>query len=437
MRRTLSAILIAAIAATVAAPLAAQAPTISALKGKKVQLTLWTHEDANRMPLEKAYIAEFMAANPGVTVSYVTYPTDKIRDIMTTAFAANQGPDIFNLQISDAYPYMANGRVAPIDFKMTSYKDVKDLESKYLLGTLSPVIEKGKAYGLPLELTNYCLYLNKKIFRDAGLDPDKDYPKTWEDVMAVSEKIVQRNGEIITRRGFDFRYGVEPLICWVPMVEQLGGELISKDGKAIVGDEAWLKVLSYVRDFGPAGKNLGSPTYTAARKVFDLNKNEIAMSFSGLYQEARMLKSNPEFYNSKDWMVIPYPQWKDAKKVVPNNFYGHYYMVNVQSSKLAQQASWALVNYMLSHGEQYLEKVAIVQPSKALLESKTFKEMPYSSVFMKDMSAAHVVYYGASSTKIDALLKEAFESVMLAGGPSPKEALDKLRKAVTAVLAEE
>jgi multiple sugar transport system substrate-binding protein len=438
MRRIHSTLLIAALAAgALAAPLAAQAPTVAALKGQKVKLTLWTHEDVNRMPLEKGYISQFIAANPGVTVDYVTYPTDKIRDLAMTAFAANQGPDIFNLQINDAYPYMANGRVAPIDFKMTSYKDVKDLEAKYLPGTLAPIIEKGKAYGLPLELTNYCLYLNKAIFRDAGLDPDKDYPKTWEDVMAVSEKIVQRNGEILTRRGFDFRYGVEPLICWVPMVEQLGGELISKDGKAIVGDEAWLKVLSFVRDFGPAGKNLGSPTYTAARKVFDLNKNEIAMSFSGLYQEARMIKANPEFYNSKDWMVIPYPQWKDAKKVVPNNFYGHYYMVNAQSSKLQQQAAWSLVNFMLSHGEEYLQKVAIVQPTKALMESKAFKEMPYSSVFAKDMAAAHVVYYGASSTKIDSLLKEAFESVMLVGGPSPKEALDRLRKSVTEVLASE
>jgi multiple sugar transport system substrate-binding protein len=438
MRKPIITLIAAAAAiALSAAPLAAQAPTISALKGKKVQLTLWTHEDVNRMPLEKAYIAEFTASNPGVTVSYVTYPTDKIRDITATAFAANQGPDIFNLQISDSYPFMANGRVAPIDFSMTKYKDTKDLESKYLPGMLSPVIEGGKAYGLPLELTNYCLYLNRKIFKDAGLDPDKDYPKSWEDVMAVSEKIVQRNGEIITRRGFDFRYGVEPLICWVPMVEQLGGELISKDGKAIVGDEAWLKVLTYIRDFGPAGKNLGSPTYTAARKVFDLNKNEIALSFSGLYQEARMIKANPEFYNSKDWMVIPCPQWKGAVKRVPNNFYGHYYMVNGQSSKLAQQASWALVNYMLSHGEEYLQKVAIVQPSKALMESKTFKEMPYSDVFAKDMAAAHVVYYGASSTKIDSLLKEAFESVMLAGGPSPKEALERLRKAVTEALASE
>ncbi|MCX7023341.1 MAG: extracellular solute-binding protein [Spirochaetes bacterium] len=413
----------------------AQAPVIPELKGKAMEITIWTHEDPNRVPIEQRYIAEFMAANPSVKVTYVTYPSAKIREIITTGFAANQGPDIFNLELFDEYPFITNGRVAPVDFKMAGSKDLKDLESKYLPGMLTSVIDGGKAYGLPVELTNWCVYLNKKIFRDAGLDPDKDWPKTWEDVMAVSEKLVKRDGQIITRRGFDFRYPYY-LTSIVPMVEQLGGELVSRDGKAILNDAAWLKVLQYFKDFGPNGKNLGSPTYTDARKLFDNDKNEIAMSLSGLYQEARMKNANPAFYNSKDWMVIPFPQWKDAKKKVPNNYYGHYYMVNAQSPKIEQQASWALLSYMLSHGQEYLEKVAIVQPMKALMESATLKAMPYSDVFVKDMNAAHMVYYGASSSKIDAMLKEAFESVMLAG-VEPQKALDKLRKDVTAALAEQ
>ena len=436
MKRSISVMILAALAFGAVATLSAQAPTIPELKGKTVEISLWTQEDPNRAPLEKAYIEQFIAANPGVKVTYATQASSEIRKVVTTAFAANQGPTIFNLELFDEYPFIVNGRVAPVDYSMIGVKDSAALEAKYLPGMIAPVIEDGKVYGMPLELTNWCLYINKKIFRDAGLDPEKDYPKTWEDVMALSEKIVVRNGQIITRRGFDFRYGYN-LTSVVPMVEQLGGQLFSKDGKtAIIGDAAWLKVLSYFRDFGPNGKNLGSPTYTAARTLFDNDKNEIAMSLSGLYQEARMKKNNPSFFNSSDWMVVPYPQWKGAAKVEPNKFYGHYYMVNAQASKLEQQAAWALIGYMLSHGEDYLSKVAIVQPSKALFDSKTFKDMPYSSVFSKDLAAAHMVYYGASSSKIEASLKEAFESVMT-GGVDPQKALDKLRKDVNAIINEE
>ncbi|MDP3176429.1 MAG: extracellular solute-binding protein, partial [Spirochaetaceae bacterium] len=219
-----------AVVAALSVGLSAQAPVVADLKGKTVEITIMTHEDANRTPLEKQYIEEFKAANPGLTVNYVTQPSGKIREVVTTAFAANQGPTIFNLELFDEYPFITNGRVAPVDFKAAGYKDLKDLSDDYTAGMIDPVVVDGKVYGLPLELTNWCIYLNKKIFRDAGLDPDKDWPKTWEDVLAVSEKIVKRNGQIILRRGFDFRYPYY-LTSVVPMAEQLGGELISKDGK--------------------------------------------------------------------------------------------------------------------------------------------------------------------------------------------------------------
>ncbi|MDX9899036.1 MAG: extracellular solute-binding protein [Spirochaetia bacterium] len=429
MKRILAIVL----AAALVAPAFAQAPTVAALKGKKVELVIWTHEDQARTALEKRLIDEFMKANPSVTVNYVTYPSGKIKDILVAGFAANAGPDIFNLEIFEEYQFMDMGRVAPVDYRSAGFRNLKDMQAKYMTGMLDPVIEGGKAYGMPLELTNWAIYLNKKIFRDAGLDPMKDYPKTWEDVMTVSEKIVLRDGQIIKRRGFDFRYPYY-LTSVMPMVEQLGGELVSKDGKSVItNDAAWLKVFNYFKEFGPNGKNLGSPTYTAARKVFDNDKNEIAMSLSGLYQEARMRDANRAFYDSGDWMVIPYPQWKDAVRKVPNNYYGHYYMVNAQSSKLEQQASWSLLGYMLSHGEEYLQKVAIVQPTKALFESKSFKDTPYSDVFAKDMAAGHIVYYGAASSKIESLLKEAFESVMLSG-VDPDKALAKLRRDTIAAL---
>lgn len=434
MKKTITVILLALLTFGALSPLFA-AGSQEAISGP-VELTIWTHEDPNRTRIEKKYIDEFIAANPTVKVNYVTYPSGKIKDIVVAGFAANQGPDIFNLEINDAYPFISNSRVAPVDPAAAGFASQQAIIDLYLPGMLAPVQDGGKLYGLPLELTNWCIYLNKKIFRDAGLDPDKQYPKTWEEIMAVSEKIVKRNGQIITRRGFDFRYPYY-LISWVPMVEQLGGKLISDDGKtAIVNDAAWLKVLRYMKDFGPAGKNLGSPTYAAARKLFDNDKDEIAMSLSGLYQEQRMESANKAFYDSKDWMVIPYPQWKGASKVAANNYYGHYYMVNAQKGPAQQKAAWKLLAFMLSHGEDYLKEVGIVQPTKVLMESASFKAMPYSDVFKSDLAKAHIVYYGASSPKIDSLLKTAVESVMM-GAAEPEKALADLKKAVQAVLDEE
>jgi len=393
-----------------------------------VSLKFWTHEDPNRTRIEEGYIKEFEAANPNVKVERTTQSSSKIIELVQTAFAANQGPDIFNLSIEDEYAYIANGRVAPINYQAAGYKSKADLTNAYDAAFLAPVTVGNDIFGLPLELTNWCVYVNKNIFRSAGLDPDKDYPKTWEDMVTVSEKLVIRNGDIITRRGFDFRYPYY-LVDFVPMVEQLGGKLISDDGKtAIVGDDAWLAFLRFMQNWGPGGKNLGSPTYTPARNLFNADKNEIAMCTTGLYQQGRIRNDNPAFFNSGNWMVIPYPKFANAKKDVASCFYGHYYMVNAQSSKANQDAAWKLIGFMLSHPEDYLTQVSLIQPTKALLNSPTFKNMPFSDVFSKDMARGHIVYYGKNSAQLQNCIRAAVESVMLSG-ETPEKALATLKKA--------
>jgi len=400
-----------------------------------MEITFWTHEDPNRTEIEDRYITEFEQANPGVTIKRVTSGSGKIQELILTAFAANQGPDIFNMSIEDEYAYIVNERLAPVDFEAAGYSSLQAVYDAYISGVLDPVTYKGQLYGLPLELTNWCIYLNKKVFKDVGLDPEKDYPKTWEEMVEVSDKIAIREGEILNRRGFDFRYPYH-LVSTVPMVEQLGGKLISDDGKtAIVNDEAWLKFLKFMQEWGPNGKILGSPTYTNARKLFNKDNNDIGMCLTGLYQQGRIKSDNPDFYNSGEWMVVPFPKFENAVKDVPAAYYGHYYMVNGQKPKENQQMAWKFVAYMLSHPEEYLSKVNIVQPTVELMNSETYKSMPYSDVFTDDMAKGHVVYYGENSAKIQSHIVEAIGSVMLAG-VSPEDALKTLKRKVQEVLDE-
>ena len=218
------------------------------------------------------------------------------------------------------------------------------------------------------------------------------------------------------------------------MIEQLGGKLLSDDGKkAIVNDQAWLKVLEYMRDWGPHGRNLGSPTYTAPRKIWNKDNNDMAMCVSGFYQQGRLRLDNPEFYDSKEWMVIPFPVFKGAVNDVACSYYGHYMMVNAQTSLEKQEMAWKFIAYMLDHPMEYLEKVNIIQPRRDLLESKDFKALPYMDVFMGDMERAHIVFLHENGYQFERFIKEAVESVMLSG-VQPREALDTLRERIQEVL---
>lgn len=404
---------------------------------KPVTIQYWTHEDPARTQLETELIAKFMADNPNITVVRSTQSAVKQIELVQTAFAANQGPDMFNLPIENQYAYITNGRVAPVDYKAAGYANKQDLLDKYMDGVLDTVTVGGEVYGLPLELTNWSIYVNKNVFRSAGLDAEKDYPKTWEEMADISEKLVIRDGNILVRRGFDFRYPYY-LTFFVPMVEQLGGDLLSADGKkAIIGDEAWLKALTYMQQWGPSGRNLGSPTYKNARNLFNQNNNDIAMANTGLYQQGRIEKDNPAFFNSGEWMVIPYPTFKDAVRDVAACYYGHFFMVNADSDPAVQKAAWKLSGYLLSHGEEYLTRGGnIIQPTKALFASDTLKNMPYSQVFIDDMARSHMIYYGENSAEIQTQLRYAVESVMLSG-VSPEKALATLRAAVQEIIDEQ
>lgn len=406
-------------------------------ESKPVTVQYWTHEDPARTQLETELIEKFMAANPNITVVRSTQSSAKQIELVQTAFAANQGPDMFNLPIENQYAYITNERVAPVDYAAAGYANKQDLLDKYVAGVLDTVTFNGEVYGLPLELTNWSIYLNKKVFRSAGLDPEKDYPKTWEQMAEISKKLVIRDGDILVRRGFDFRYPYY-LTWFVPMVEQLGGSLLSSDGKkAIVGDDAWIKALTFMQMWGPSGWNLGSPTYKNARNLFNQDNNDIAMAHTGLYQEGRIQKDNPTFFASGEWMVIPFPTFEKAVRDVAACYYGHFFMVNADSDPAVQKAAWKLAGYLLSYGEDYLTRGGnIIQPTKALVASDTLKNMPYSQVFMNDMARAHMIYYGENSAEIQTQIRYAIESVMLSG-VSPEKALATLRSAVQEIIDEQ
>ncbi|MBC7169999.1 extracellular solute-binding protein [Candidatus Bipolaricaulota bacterium] len=408
---------------------------VVAVAQSPVTITFWTHEDPNRTPLEEAYIRGFQAMYPHVTIERVTYPSAKIAEVLLTAFAARRGPDIFNLEINDAYPYLELGRVAPLKPEWVCYDSVESILGAYLEGTLDAVYRDGKLYGLPLELTIWSVFVNKKYFREVGLDPDRDYPRTWEQMMAVSEQLVIRDGEILKRRGFDFRYPY--YLEWLlPMVEQMGGAFLSPDGQtAIVNDDAWLHVLRFMQQWGPSGKNLGSPTYTAARKLFNYDRNEVAMCLTGFYQIARIRADNEAFYESGEWMVIPFPVFEGAVRDVAAHYYGHYYMVNAESSPETQEWAWRFIAYMLSHPEEYLLQVGLIQPRKDLLASEAYASVPYGDVFAGDMARSSLVQLHVANPEFKQLLDDAVKAVMLSG-VTPEEALATLKQRANEVLEE-
>lgn len=64
-----------------------------------VTITYWTHQDEARAALEQELIAQFIQRNPDVRINRVEYTSSEMIDLIPRAFAAGQGPDMFNLPV--------------------------------------------------------------------------------------------------------------------------------------------------------------------------------------------------------------------------------------------------------------------------------------------------------------------------------------------------
>lgn len=428
-------VLFAVLIATSALFAAASTETTKA--DEPIVLRYWTHEDANRQAFEDELIAEFQKTHPNVTIEHTVVPTKKRAELIQTAFAANNGPDIFTMPIEDAYQYILDGRVTPVNYSLFGAKNATELAAQYLGTTMSPATVGGEIYGVPLEITNYGLYVNKRVFRDAGLDADKDYPKTWEDLLTLSEKICKYDGQILTVRAVDFNYD-HCFVQFQSLIEQMGGKILSDDGKeAIVGEDAWIRFFTMMQEFGPAGKNYASPSYTFARKLFNQANGDIAMAFIGLYQVPRILADNPEFYNSGDWMIVPFPKMAEAKESDPRSCYlSQYYYVNAQSSAAAQKAAWEFLAFCQSKPEEYLGRGgSVIQPRKSVLESAVLDTLPYSDVVLDCLAESKASYCEAGAAQIEKLFLAALTDVMTTD-VTAEAAYKSLKEAAQAVIDE-
>ena len=51
-------------------------------------------------------------------------------------------------------------------------------------------------------MSNYAAWINTAHMREAGLDPKKDIPKSWQDFKRVAKLMTVKNSGVITRNGF-------------------------------------------------------------------------------------------------------------------------------------------------------------------------------------------------------------------------------------------
>lgn len=415
-------------AAACSAPPAGSPPPTKA----PVHLTYLLH-NATKMQVDQRHLPEYTAQNPHVTVEFSQVPDSELSGKITALFAAGTGPEIYNPWSGASTGFIARGWAAEIDTKALGLGSVQKLIDAYAWpGALDGWKWKGKYYGLPTEISNYCLYINNRMFRKAGLDPEKDYPKDWDQMIEIAQRLTVRDGGQIVQRGFEPDYG-RPHLHWAGHAYQLIGPVLTEDGKVNLNNEGAARTLQWWADWSQKYQ-LGSPKLPLPGSTF--YEEKLAMWASGSWYAPGVRTNNPALF--EDMTVKPFPRWKDKKYDHGTHVYGYAMLVSSQVSRDVQAEAWRLAWFFSSYPADHLAAGGLFQPKRDFVESpafKAFKDIPFLDVFLDDMKKST---YHAKTPAFDPftqVLKEQLPKAWTDGQPA-KQVLPDVQRAVERVVAE-
>jgi len=396
---------------------------------EKIALSFWSHDFPPREALDRQYMDKFMQENPNVEIEYVLGPGDDIQYLtkLTAAMAGGEGPDCFNLLNMSAGRLLSTDSVAPIDLNVIGYTSLEEFQNDYIEGTLNGLIKDGKLYAMPSEVSNYSMFVNTKMFSDAGLDVDNDMPKTWEEMVTLGHELTTSEGGKIQFRMFDFTYGqaddaTSPVLTLAGMAYQLGGTIFNEgETESLVNSEAWVKALQYEQDYIYKEK-LGDPALTVAFLGF--SEGSVGMFAGGSWYGPYLTEQASPV--AELYAVKPLPRFEDAINNTGSFLYAYGLFINADSSPEKQQLCMGLIKELSSHSEEYLKAGGLLQPTNALLESDTYKNTPYLNVFIEDMKGTpywptHPLSFEIADVLTRAIQRSVMEEM------SPQESLDQAK----------
>jgi multiple sugar transport system substrate-binding protein len=391
-------------------------------------VTYWTHVNAPAQKVERKLISQFEAQNPSIKINYVVVDFNSLPTKLTTALAGGAGPDIFNYFRSFAPALVQRNLIAPVDFKAFGVPSQKGFTDRYLPSVIGGYTFGNMVYGVPHEVSNFAYWVNGAQFKAAGLDPVKNFPKTWADVVRLGTKLtIRKNGKVV-QEGISLPlYNViRDTLTLDSMARQAGGGLFSEDGKkAMLNSPSAIKALQTWSDMVHVSK-INDPSLgpTASTDNTDLFGNGTAsmINVGGSWLTSILQQTYPKVYN--DYNVGPEPRFNVNQKI-GSDMYGFGLFVTKSSSH--QAAAWHFARFLADHGDAYFAGAGIWLGDKSPLSPKLTQSLKKWSVFQSSFAEGSFLPPVTNYNQLANIVERAIERSVL-NGQSPQSSLNQAQQ---------
>src|SRR5690349_20057536 len=168
-------------------PAAAPAASGSTAGGAGATIAYWNdYGGANGKAMDEL-LAQFQKES-GVKIDQQRMNATDINAKIRVANQSGTNPDLLMLNSFAIPTNAAAGILEAMDEKVLAERGFP--ASDFSPKSWAPAVFQGKRYGLPLDAVMYMMFVNDKVFKDAGLDPAKP-PTTRDELMAAAKKITK------------------------------------------------------------------------------------------------------------------------------------------------------------------------------------------------------------------------------------------------------
>jgi len=275
------------------------------LRAEKVVIDYWDKWAGAPGAAMQDIVDDFNASQDRIEVHYSAISQLEIKVML--AIAGRKPPDVAGLWASRMATYVENNALLPLDDRV---KSVGLKQEDYLPSVWELCRYRGHLWALPT--TPYCLALcwNKRLFREAGLDPDRG-PRTIAELEEYNTKLTHLNPDGKSYRTFGLYptevsgAGAARYVTW------FGGRFWDGESRITATDEGnrrtleWLE--SYPKRFGAHQISLFMESSSASASSVTLDpfmQGRVAMELIGPWVSDQIRK-----YTTGDFElgVAPFP----------------------------------------------------------------------------------------------------------------------------------
>jgi multiple sugar transport system substrate-binding protein len=224
-------------------------------------ITMWSRA-ATQVRLE-SQVNEYNATHEN-KVELRLVPTDDYVGVVGSAAAANELPDLFSADVVFMPNWTSQGLFTDLTSRIDGLPGIENVGQAHIVASSW----EGKKYGLPLIVDLSVWMYNKKLFTDAGLDPEKP-PTTLAEFAEAARAIQKIAPEGTYGTYFGGNCGGCNVFTWWPIIWAEGGGVMNPEGTEATLNTDTAKEI--YRTFGelwdegvinPASQQETGPTWT-------------------------------------------------------------------------------------------------------------------------------------------------------------------------------